>query len=212
MQLMLKKAGISYDYQDVNMLKGEHESAAFVEAHPSGYIPILQDGDAYVVGTTYIMIMYICNRFKKEGERLMPKEYRAELSREFSSFEETQKRTIKLLRRMLIAKLMKRNPPPPEELQRKKNEFFNLIVPALNTKLRGKQFFVAEEQTMLDLVIFVEIETVLVLINKDNGGTLDARLKDYKNLTDWMTLIRGLPDYQEVHSEFSRRVQELCIS
>ena len=100
---MLKKARIDFDYEEVNMLKNEHMTEEFEKCHPCKYIPILQDGNAIIYGTTFIMLAHICHRFKKEGERLMPKEYKQELSREFSAFEETQKRTIKLLRRMLIA-------------------------------------------------------------------------------------------------------------
>lgn len=207
MQLMLKKAGISYDYEDVNMLKNEHESEQFEKAHPCKYLPILQDGDAYIYGSTYIMLMHICSRFKREGERLMPKEYRSELSREFSAFEETQKRPIKLLRRMLIAKILAQNAPSVADIARRRKEFDELVLPALNAKLRGKQFFVAEQQTVLDLVIFVEVETVLVLLHKDSG--VEVKLEEFKDLFNWLSLIRGLPDYHDVHLEFSRRVQQL---
>lgn len=113
---MLKKAGISFDYEEVNMLKNEHESEEFEKKHPCKYIPILQDGESFIYGTTFIMLMHVCSRFKKEGERIMPKEYKAELSREYSAFEENQKRTIKLLRRMLIAKKMKKGAPSEKEL------------------------------------------------------------------------------------------------
>ena len=113
---MLRKAGINFDYEEINMLKNEHESEAFEKIHPCKYLPILQDGDAYIYGTTFIMLMHVCNRFKKQGERIMPKEYKAELSREYSAFEENQKRTVKLLRRMLIAKRMYKSAFPEKEL------------------------------------------------------------------------------------------------
>jgi glutathione S-transferase len=89
MQLLLKKARIPYDYEEVNMLKGEHESEEFEKTHPCKYLPILQDGNAFIYGGTFIMITHLSNRFKKEGQRIMPKEYVTELSREYSAFEET---------------------------------------------------------------------------------------------------------------------------
>lgn len=67
MQLLLKKARISYDYVDVNMLKGEHESEEFEQTHPCKYLPILQDGQAFIYGGTFIMMQHLSNRFKKEG-------------------------------------------------------------------------------------------------------------------------------------------------
>lgn len=113
----------------------------------------------------------------------MPREYMAELSREYSAFEDTQKRTIKLLRRMLIAKKLKKDVPNDKELTSKKQDFFTRVLPALNRKLDGKRFFVGDEQTMLDLVIFVELETVLLLLQENGNDTEESRrFEQYPNL------------------------------
>ena len=141
---MLKKARIMYDFEEVNMLKGDHNSSEFEATHPSRYIPILQDGEAFIYGNTSVMLAHICGKFKKQGEKIMPKEYKAELAREFSEFEENQKRTIKLLRRMLIAKKQGVNPPSDRELENNKKDFFEQVLPILNQKIRGKAFFVGD--------------------------------------------------------------------
>lgn len=208
MQLILKKAGINFDYEEVNMLKNEHESETFEKVHPCKFLPILQDGDAFIYGTTFIMLMHVCNRFKKQGERIMPKEFKAELSREYSAFEENQKRTIKLLRRMLIAKRMNKGAPAEQELIQKKQDFFNLVLPALDKKLSGKRFFVGDQQTMLDLMIFVEIETVLVLMQNGDFHTKETnQIKLHRFLDLWIQNVRGLPDFHEVNLDFCRKVQ-----
>ena len=93
------------------------------------------------------------------------------------------------------------------EFTKKRKEFDELVLPALNAKLRGKRFFVADQQTVLDLVIFVEVETVLVLIQKESNS--QQPLDNFSDLNNWLSLIRGLPDYHEVHMEYSRRVQQL---
>jgi glutathione S-transferase len=67
---MLKKARIDFDYEEVNMLKNEHMTGEFEKSHPRKYIPILQDGNAVIYGTTFIMLAHICNRFKKKGKGL----------------------------------------------------------------------------------------------------------------------------------------------
>ena len=71
------------------MLKGEHESEEFEQTHPCKYLPILQDGQAFIYGGTFIMLQHLSNRFKNVGQRLMPREYKTELSREYGAFEET---------------------------------------------------------------------------------------------------------------------------
>ena len=79
---------------------------------------------------------------------------------------------------MLIANKLKKDPPSDKELSAKKSEFFTRVLPALNKKLDGKRFFVADEQTMIDLVIFVELETVLVLLRENGRETEDSHKFD----------------------------------
>lgn len=63
------------------------------------------------------MVVHICSRFKKEGERIMPREYRAELSREYSAFQDTQQRTIKALRSQLLVRKLSQSAVLKEEKQ-----------------------------------------------------------------------------------------------
>ena len=100
---MLKKARLEFDYAEINMLKGEQDSEEFKTAHPSGVIPILEDHGQIIYGSTFIMMAHIAGKYKNVGERLIPKEFKAQISREYDSFESGQKRMIKILRRMLIA-------------------------------------------------------------------------------------------------------------
>jgi glutathione S-transferase len=46
-----------------------------------------------------------------------------------------------------------------------------LVLPALNQKIKGKEYFVGDQQTMLDLIIFVELETVFVLMQENGRET-----------------------------------------
>ena len=63
---------------------------------------------------------------------------------------------------------------------------------------------------MLDLVIFVELETVLVLMEDNALFTEDLRsLSVFTNLNDWLQSVRGLPDFHEVNIDFTRRVRQL---
>jgi glutathione S-transferase len=70
---------------------------------------------------------------------------------------------IKILRRMLIAQKQGQQ-VNEDELHRRKEDFFSEIMPVLNQKLQHKEFFVGDQQTFIDLVIFVELETVGALI------------------------------------------------
>ena len=83
-------------------------------------------------------------------------------------------------------------------------------MPALDKKLQGKKFFVGDQQTMLDLVIFVELETVLVLMQDGGRDTDETRqLRNFRFLDCWMQSVRGLPDFHEVNFDFVRKVQQI---
>ena len=83
-------------------------------------------------------------------------------------------------------------------------------MPALDKKLQGKKFFVGDQQTMLDLVIFVELETVLVLMQDGGRDTDETRqLRNFRFLDYWMQSVRGLPDFHEVNFDFVRKVQQI---
>jgi len=63
---------------------------------------------------------------------------------------------------------------------------------------------------MLDLIIFVEIETVLVLMqNGDFHIEETNQIKQHRFLDLWIQYVRGLPDFHEVNLDFCRKVQQI---
>ena len=66
----LEEAGATYDYQRVNMMKGEGHSPAFKAINPAGKIPVLTDGDMTLTESAAI-VMYVADKFP-DGS-LMPR-------------------------------------------------------------------------------------------------------------------------------------------
>ncbi len=63
---------------------------------------------------------------------------------------------------------------------------------------------------MLDLIIFVEIETVLVLMQNGDFHTKETnQIKQHRFLDLWIQNVRGLPDFHEVNLDFCRKVQQI---
>ena len=58
----LEEAGAAYDYQRVNMMKGEGHSPAFKAINPAGKIPVLTDGDMTLTESVAI-VMYVADKF-----------------------------------------------------------------------------------------------------------------------------------------------------
>lgn len=76
----LEEAGASYDYQRVNMLKGEGFSPAFKAINPSGKIPVLADGDMTLTESAAI-VMYVADKFPDAPLMPASAEERAEVFR-----------------------------------------------------------------------------------------------------------------------------------
>lgn len=58
----LEEAGATYDYQRVNMMKGEGYAPAYKEVNPLGKIPALQDGDLTLTESMAI-VQYVADVF-----------------------------------------------------------------------------------------------------------------------------------------------------
>jgi glutathione S-transferase len=65
----LEEAGATYDYERVNMMKGEGHSPAFKAVNPAGKIPVLVDG-ALTLTESGAIVMYVADSFPDAS--LMP--------------------------------------------------------------------------------------------------------------------------------------------
>ncbi|HUR90909.1 MAG TPA: glutathione S-transferase family protein [Ramlibacter sp.] len=55
-ELFLSLLGLEYELVDVDMLKGEHKSPAFLALNPFGQVPVLQDGDLTLADSNAILV------------------------------------------------------------------------------------------------------------------------------------------------------------
>ena len=62
----LEEAGATYDYQRVNMMKGEGYKPAFKAINPAGKIPALQDG-AMTPTESMAIVQYIADKFPESA-------------------------------------------------------------------------------------------------------------------------------------------------
>ena len=65
----LEEAGVSYDYERINVMKGEGHTPSFKSINPAGKIPVLVDG-ALTLTESAAIVMYVADRFPAAA--LMP--------------------------------------------------------------------------------------------------------------------------------------------
>ncbi|KAF5733132.1 glutathione S-transferase zeta class-like [Tripterygium wilfordii] len=62
----LNLKGLSYDYVPVNLVKGEQFSDEFTKLNPSGFVPVLVDGDT-VVSDSFAILMYLEEKYPQHS-------------------------------------------------------------------------------------------------------------------------------------------------
>ena len=105
LQLYCQASGLDFEYVEVNMIAGENKKPEFIEAHPSGHIPIMQDREQAVYGTSFIQMMHIYNRYQASGnkDRMNMKQNLAQLRKLFEMFDQRVRPVTQQIRKMLCA-------------------------------------------------------------------------------------------------------------
>uniref|UniRef100_A0A164VGN6 glutathione transferase n=1 Tax=Daucus carota subsp. sativus TaxID=79200 RepID=A0A164VGN6_DAUCS len=61
-RIALNLKGIDYDYEAVNLLKGEQHTPEYLKLNPMGYVPALVDGDI-TIADSFAIIMYLEEKY-----------------------------------------------------------------------------------------------------------------------------------------------------
>ncbi|KAF7326280.1 Glutathione S-transferase [Mycena kentingensis (nom. inval.)] len=69
--LVLNEKGIPFEHITVNVAEAEHKSAQYLEKHPFGQLPVIDD-DGFVLYETRAILRYIENKFPARGIALAP--------------------------------------------------------------------------------------------------------------------------------------------
>ncbi|KAK7263750.1 hypothetical protein RJT34_31347 [Clitoria ternatea] len=64
-RIALNLKGLTYDYEAVNLLKGENSRPEFLELNPLGFVPVLVDGHV-VLADSFAIIMYLDDKYPRQ--------------------------------------------------------------------------------------------------------------------------------------------------
>ncbi len=59
--------GMKYQYNLVDLFKGEHKKPGYLELNPNGTVPTLADGAATTVANSRPAALYLCNAYGRDG-------------------------------------------------------------------------------------------------------------------------------------------------
>ncbi|EFC37458.1 predicted protein [Naegleria gruberi] len=72
----IKEKGLEFELVPVDLMKGEHKSPSYLEKHPFGVIPVLED-DGFLIYESRAICRYLEAKHKSKGTELIPTELKA---------------------------------------------------------------------------------------------------------------------------------------
>jgi len=76
----LQELGVEFEAVTINLITGEHRSAAFLEINPAGKLPVLVDGDM-VLTESIAIVLYLAEKYPDKGLIPTDVQKRAQLMR-----------------------------------------------------------------------------------------------------------------------------------
>jgi len=177
-QLFLSLLNLDAKIIDVDLMKGVHKQAEFLQKNIFGQVPVLEDGDITIADSNAILV-YLASQYDA-GHTWLPIEpaKAAEVQR-FLSVSAGQvafgPATARLIN-VFGAKL--------DHL--KAQERANSLLNTLDTHLHNRQWLVGEQPTIADLANYTYIA---------HAPEGDVSLQPYPNVRSWLQRIENLPGF-----------------
>lgn len=182
----LEELGVDYEFQFVDLFKGEHRKEAFAKLNPFTKFPVLQHDDRNLFESGAIC-RYLANI---ENSELYPKDkfQRALVDQWMDFFSCHLGRYLSGLfyETIIVAKTKSRE--PNENYIAEATGFIKKYFPVVNMHLNDNKYFVGDGLTIADLFAFAYIEQLKVL---------DIPLSDYPNIHRWLNEIESRDSIQK---------------
>ena len=163
--IICEMAGKTYKFREVNTFKEENFSKKYVELNPTSSIPIITCRDTKCIGDQsslyqflyntdpYIKSMFFCDDQALQIKNLM--DWLCKVMRQSTS---------KLIRRIYIQRVLKvKNRKSVNIDLTRFKQFFTTYLTHLEALLATNKFLTGQQMTYVDILIYVEIHTIIRL-------------------------------------------------
>ena len=179
-RLALRWLGIPFEYQEIDILKGESRTRAFLAKNPFGQIPVLELDEGTCLRESTAILVYLA-----EGTPLLPDDrlLRAWVL-EWMCFEQTHIDGV--ISRARFRRMF------PHAIPTREEEFVawyaegREALAILDAHLRGRKFLVDERFTIADIALFAYTHCA------EQGG---FDLRPYSSLQAWFERVKQQPGY-----------------
>jgi glutathione S-transferase len=173
---------------NVDLMKGEQKTPAFMKMNPNARVPVLEDGD-FILWESRAIIIYLAE--KTPGQTVYPSDARARADIHrwmFWSAAHFMPSIAVLGFERVFKKLMGMGDPDPKEEERGER-LFHAFAPVLDAQLAGREWLTGSSITLADFCV------ASPLVAADM-----ARLpvKPYANLQAWFARMKALDAWKKV--------------
>lgn len=176
--LFLSLLGLDYELVEVDLLKAEHKTEAFLRLNPFGQVPVLDDGGTVIADSNAILV-YLATRYGDAGWLPRDPAGAAAVQRwlsvaagEIASGPATAR----------IINLFKKPADPADAIARA-----HRILALIDGSLAGRAWIAAAAPTIADVALYSYIA-------RAPEGNVD--LAPYGNVQAWLARVEALPRFQ----------------
>ena len=195
---ILKFAKIPHAFEEVNIFQEDQKKPAYLAINPSGQIPMVSEGQFKIIGGGNNLITYVMNAHKNVSDLLYPEECKAEVEKYLNWFlSKMRPETQRLIRMIVPAKVFGGAPATQEmKVAQRKVIFQNHgILDALNTQIQKSGLFVCGSHlTVVDIVFYCEIATIMALTNPADGAQLISAMPHIHEWQQRVSAVEGMAD------------------
>jgi glutathione S-transferase len=176
--LFLSLLGLDFELVEVDLLKAEQKSEAFLKLNPFGQVPVLEDEGAVLADSNAILV-YLATRYGDAG--WLPRDavgaaavqrWLSVAAGEIASGPATAR----------IINLFKKPVDPADAIARA-----HRILGLVDASLAGRAWIAAGQPTIADVALYSYIA-------RAPEGNVD--LAPYANVTSWLARVEALPRFQ----------------
>lgn len=183
--------GIPFKFKEVNMLKGEHKSPSYLDLHPGGKIPVIED-DGFVLFESVTIMKYLC---RKHESVLYPVDlHRQALVDQWCDYASQQLdvQVVRVAFNVFVAP--KIGQPASQKSIEMGTEMIHQLLPVFESHLKRSAFLVGDDFTIADINL---------LAITDPFTMLKIDTQRYPKFNEWRAKLEAMPFYQDTKTAFS---------
>ena len=198
MLAICKMSDVKVQFSHVDTFKQMNFEKSYTDLNPNSTVPMITEGPTKIIGDGSSLYFYLVNKHTDVFKKFYSEEQAVDVRMMMGWFQKTMRKTTsKLIRSIVNPKVFNQNSKKQADIDDELNEFFDPILGKLEETLVRKKYLTGEKITVIDIMFYCEIVTILKLYSREIP-------RDHCScVADWFNNIAAEAAIVEVDNEFS---------